>query len=68
MARAIGEFGAVSLISGRLSGRTETLTIYVQSSFDRFDIVGCYTAALILALIAITTLLLTNLTKPKEEY
>jgi len=68
MARAIGEFGAVSIISGKLSGRTETLTIYVESSFQRFDIVGCYTASLILALIAISTLLLTNLTKPKEEY
>jgi sulfate transport system permease protein len=68
MARAIGEFGAVSIVSGKISGITETLTIYVASSFQSFDLVGCYTAAVILALIAIGTLLLTNLTSPKEEY
>jgi sulfate/thiosulfate transport system permease protein len=68
MARAIGEFGAVAIVSGKLSGLTETLTIYVETSFEQFDLVGCYTAAVILALIAIGTLLLTNLTSPKEEY
>jgi len=68
MARAIGEFGAVSIVSGKISGITETMTIYVASSFQRFDLVGCYTAAVVLALIAIATLLLTNLTSPKEEY
>ncbi|MDQ3912812.1 MAG: ABC transporter permease subunit, partial [Actinomycetota bacterium] len=67
-ARAIGEFGAVSIISGRLAGRTETLTIYVEDRFQSFDLVGCYSASVILALIAITTLLLTNLSKPREEY
>src|SRR5215210_550722 len=67
-ARAIGEFGAVSIISGKLAGRTETLTIYVEDRFQSFDLVGCYTASVVLALIAIATLLLTNLTKPREEY
>jgi len=68
MARAIGEFGAVSVVSGQISGITETMTIYVSSSFERFDLVGCYSAAVVLALIAIGTLLLTNVTGPKEEY
>jgi len=67
-ARAIGEFGAVSIISGKLAGRTETLTIYVEDRFQSFDLVGCYSASVILALIAIGTLLLTNLSKPREEY
>ncbi|HET7479054.1 MAG TPA: sulfate ABC transporter permease subunit [Rubrobacteraceae bacterium] len=67
-ARAIGEFGAVSLVSGKLAGRTETLTIYVEDRFQSFDLVGCYTAAVVLAVIAVATLLLTNLTSPKEEY
>ena len=67
-ARAIGEFGAVSIISGKLAGRTETLTIYVEDRFQSFDLVGCYTASVVLALIAIVTLLLTNLSKPREDY
>jgi sulfate transport system permease protein len=66
-ARAIGEFGAVSVVSGRISGLTETMTIYVQDRFQNFDLVGCYAASVVLALIAIATLLLTNLFKPKEE-
>lgn len=68
MARAIGEFGAVSLVSGKLAGRTETLTIYVEQSFLNFDLVGTYTAAVVLAIIAVATLLLTNLSSPKEEH
>ena len=67
-ARAIGEFGAVSIISGKLAGRTETLTIYVEDRFQSFDLVGCYTASVVLAFIAIVTLLLTNLSKPREDY
>jgi len=67
-ARAIGEFGAVSIISGKLAGRTETLTIYVEDRFQSFDLVGCYAASVILALIAIVTLLLTTLSKTREDY
>ena len=67
-ARAIGEFGAVSIISGKLTGRTETLTIYVEQSFLNFDIVGTYAASVVLAVIAVVVLLLTNLSKPREDY
>ena len=68
MARAIGEFGAISIISGKLAGRTETLTIFVENRFQSFDLVGAYAASVILAIIAIATLLLTNLSKPREDY
>jgi len=67
-ARAIGEFGAVSIISGKLTGRTETLTIYVEQSFLNFDIVGTYAASVVLAVIAVVVLLLTNVSKPREDY
>ena len=36
-ARAIGEFGAVSVVSGRIEGQTETLPLYVQAQFEQFD-------------------------------
>ena len=67
-ARAIGEFGAVSVISGKLAGRTQMLTVYVEDRFQNFDLVGCYAASVILALIAVATLLLINLSKPREDY
>jgi sulfate/thiosulfate transport system permease protein len=66
-ARALGEFGAVSVVSGRLAGQTESLTLYVQDRYQGFDEVGAYAAAVVLALIAVTTLVLLTALKPKEE-
>ena len=66
-ARALGEFGAVSVVSGRLAGQTESLTLYVQDRYQAFDEVGAYAAAVVLALIAMTTLILMTALKPKEE-
>ncbi len=60
-ARALGEFGAVSIVSGRIEGQTQTLPLYVQARFENFDITGAYTAAVVLALLALGTLLAMNL-------
>jgi sulfate transport system permease protein len=56
-ARALGEFGAVTIVSGRLAGQTETLTLYVESRFEAFDLTGAYAAALVLATLALLVLL-----------
>jgi sulfate transport system permease protein len=60
-ARALGEFGAVSLVSGRIENQTQTLPLYVQDRFENFDATGAYAAAVVLALLALTTLLGMNL-------
>ena len=65
-ARALGEFGALSVVSGKLAGRTETLTLHVEDRFQAFDLTGAYAAAVVLALLALATLLALNLIKPKE--
>jgi sulfate transport system permease protein len=65
-ARALGEFGAVSVVSGRIAGRTETLTLFVGERFERFDLVGAYAASVVLALVAITTLLAMTALRRKE--
>jgi sulfate/thiosulfate transport system permease protein len=57
-ARALGEFGAVSIVSGKISGRTETLTLYVEDRFQGLDLAGAYAAAVVLALLAIAVLVL----------
>jgi sulfate/thiosulfate transport system permease protein len=67
-ARALGEFGAVSVVSGRLSGQTETATLFVENRFQRFDETGAYAASVVLALLAFATLLALNLIKPKEAH
>jgi sulfate transport system permease protein len=60
-ARALGEFGAVSIVSGHIEGQTQTLPLYVQDRYENFDITGAYTAAVVLALLALATLLALNL-------
>jgi sulfate transport system permease protein len=66
-ARCLGEFGAVSVVSGRVVGQTETLTIHVEQAFQNFDVAGAYAASTLLAAIAIATLALMSLFKPKEH-
>jgi sulfate/thiosulfate transport system permease protein len=60
-ARALGEFGAVSVVSGRIEGQTQQLPLYVQDRFENFDVTGAYTAAVVLALLALATLVAMNL-------
>jgi sulfate transport system permease protein len=55
-ARAIGEFGAVSVVSGKVAGETETLTLLVEKRFQNFDLAGAYAASALLAAIALATL------------
>jgi sulfate transport system permease protein len=57
MARALGEFGAVAVVSGHLQGQTETLTLYVQDRFEGFDVTGAYAVSVLLAVFAMTALL-----------
>jgi sulfate/thiosulfate transport system permease protein len=56
-ARAIGEFGAVSVVSGHIAGETDTLTLLVEKRFTNFDVAGAYAASALLAVIALATLL-----------
>jgi sulfate transport system permease protein len=65
-ARAIGEFGAVSIVSGRIEGKTETLPLYVQSQFEGFNTTGAFAASVVLALIALFTVLAMRLFRPRE--
>jgi sulfate transport system permease protein len=67
-ARAIGEFGAVSVVSGKISGQTETLTLLVEKRFQNFDLAGAYAASALLAFIALATLLAMTLIKPRKEH
>jgi sulfate transport system permease protein len=56
-ARALGEFGAVAVVSGHLEGQTETLTLYVQNRFEGFDLTGAYAISVLLAVFAMSALL-----------
>jgi sulfate/thiosulfate transport system permease protein len=66
-ARALGEFGAVAVVSGRITGETQTLPLYVQQEFNNFNVAGAYTAALVLALLALVALLGMNLIRRRDS-
>jgi sulfate transport system permease protein len=66
-ARALGEYGAVSVVAGNVSGSTETLPLFVKKQYDTFNNSGAYAAALVLAVLALSTLLLMNLTQRRRK-
>src|SRR3954462_6015994 len=66
-ARVLGEFGAVSVVSGNISGETQTLPLFVEKQYANFNSPGAYGAALVLALLALITLFAMNLLKRKED-
>jgi sulfate transport system permease protein len=66
-ARALGEFGAVSIVSGRIAGKTETATLYVQNQYEGFNVTGAYAASVVLAALAIATLLAMTAFRSRRE-
>jgi sulfate transport system permease protein len=60
-ARVLGEFGAVTIVSGSISGETETLPLFVAKAFEQFNEEAAYAGAIVLALLALTTLLLMSI-------
>jgi len=55
-ARAMGEFGAVSVVSGHIRGETNTLPLHVEILYNEYNAIGAFAAASILALLALVTL------------
>ena len=57
-ARAMGEFGAVSVVSGQIFGQTDTMSLAVESLYNSYEIQAAFAVASLLALLAIVTLVL----------
>lgn len=55
-ARAVGEFGAVSVVSGNIRGETNTLSLHVELLYQDYNVVGAFAAASLLAGIALITI------------
>ncbi|MFM7448226.1 MAG: sulfate ABC transporter permease subunit CysW [Leptolyngbyaceae cyanobacterium] len=55
-ARSMGEFGAVSVVSGNIAGKTQTLPLFVEEAYKQYETEAAYSAAVILALLAVVTL------------
>jgi sulfate/thiosulfate transport system permease protein len=57
-ARAMGEFGAVAVVSGHVRGQTLTMPLYIEALFNDYEWVGAFTVAAILSMLALVTLAL----------
>jgi len=60
-ARAMGEFGAVSVVSGHIRGQTNTIPLHVEILYNEYQSVAAFSAASLLALLALVTLVLKSL-------
>jgi sulfate transport system permease protein len=65
-ARALGEFGAVSVVAGNISGQTQTLPLFVKTQFDQINLAGAYAAAIVLAILAMAVLFTMNLLQKRS--
>ncbi|WP_337270026.1 sulfate ABC transporter permease subunit CysW [Oryzifoliimicrobium ureilyticus] len=60
-ARAMGEFGAVSVVSGRIRGQTTTMPLQIEILYNEYNFTGAFAVATLLALLALVTLVLKTL-------
>lgn len=67
LARCLGEYGAVAVVSGRLVGKTQTATLFVEERYQNFDQPAAYAMAFALAAVAVIILLAISLVRPKEH-
>jgi len=65
-ARAMGEFGAVSVVSGHIRGETNTLPLHVEILYNEYDFVGAFAVASLLALLALVTLVVKTVLESRE--
>jgi sulfate/thiosulfate transport system permease protein len=64
LARSLGEYGAIAVVSGRLVGRTQTVTLFVQERYQNFDQQAAYASAFVLVAAAVIALLLSRALRP----
>ena len=67
LARSLGEFGAVKIVSGNIAGQSQTATLAVEETYQNFQQGTAYALAALLAFIAMACLVIVALLRPKDE-
>jgi sulfate transport system permease protein len=67
LARSLGEFGAVKIMSGNIAGQTQTATLSVEEKYQDFQQGTAYATSFLLALIAVAALVVVSVLRPKEN-
>jgi sulfate transport system permease protein len=66
LARSLGEFGAVKIVSGNVLGETRTATLVVEEKYLNFDRGGAYATAFLLALVSVACIVIVTIVRPKQ--
>jgi len=66
-ARAMGEFGAVSVVSGNIANKTQSLPLFVEEAYKQYETEAAFSAAVLLALLAVVTLVLKEIVERKTR-
>jgi sulfate/thiosulfate transport system permease protein len=67
-ARAMGEFGAVSVVSGNIGGETQSLPLFIEDAYKQYQTEAAFSAAVILAMLALVTLVLKEILEQKTGH
>jgi ABC-type sulfate transport system, permease component len=67
-ARAMGEFGAVSVVSGHIRGLTTTMPLHVEILYNEYNFVAAFAVASLLTLLAVVTLIIKTLVEWRTGY
>lgn len=67
LARSLGEFGAVAVVSGRLVGKTQTATLFVEERYQNFDQPAAYATSFVLAAVAVLILVVITVLRTRGE-
>ncbi len=67
-ARAMGEFGAVSVVSGNIRGLTNTMPLHIEVLYQEYNLVGAFAVASLLSILAVVTLIIKTLVEGRAGY
>jgi len=67
LARSLGEFGAVKIVSGNFTGQTQTATLIVEQKYQNFDQEAAYATSFLLAAASVLCIVVVSLLRPKES-
>jgi len=68
LARSLGEFGAVKVVSGNILGQTRTATLVVEEKYLNFDAQGAYATAFLLAMVSVACIVVVAIIRPKNQH
>lgn len=68
LARSLGEFGAVKIVSGNFTGRTQTATLVVEQKYQNFEQSQAYATSFILAAVAVLSIVIVSLLRPTKDH